>query len=78
MLKNKFKTSKFNSAILIVVIILLLYCVLVARSIFASISLSNEIAEEVLNAPSPHLNKQNLDKAYAQLFETEFIGLDLN
>ena len=69
--------DKFYAVLAALVILLAVYSGVVFREIFRSIAIANEIDNEVLQAPSPHLNREALNKVYSQTIEQNPTPLDL-
>jgi hypothetical protein len=75
--KVSVKIDKFYALLTVLGIVLAIYVGIVFREIFHSISIANEIDNEVLEAPSPHLNRESLNNVYRQTIEEETTPLDL-
>ncbi len=71
------KIDQFYAVLAAIVIVLALYSGFIFRGVFKSIGRANEIDAEVLKAPSPHLNREALNKVYKAIIEDESIPLDL-
>lgn len=76
-MKKLKKISNFYWIFAFVLMLLAVLIIFVIRTMFSSLSVSNEIDEEVLQKSIPHLNESVLDDAFTKSLEQNIPGLDL-
>lgn len=78
MLAKKFpKIDKFLGVLAVVLLVLALLVIFTFRVIFAAVSTAIEVDEEYLEARTPRIDKENLNKAYKGVTNLKETTLDL-
>jgi len=76
-MKKLFKIDKFYVVMFGVLVVVAIIVTIVFRFVFFNVAKSTQVDEEFLNANSPRLNNDNLDRAYGIIYNKQIPDLDL-